>query len=71
MTKEEAQQFKERWRLVNEFTDEETRTTPPEVKFRQLEIMFATAHEMGWSEALREGETEVHELWRRLKAKSL
>jgi hypothetical protein len=39
MTKEEARQFKERWRLVNEVTIEEARRTPVSVKLQQLELM--------------------------------
>ncbi|HVF86490.1 MAG TPA: hypothetical protein VM866_02830 [Pyrinomonadaceae bacterium] len=34
MTKDEARQFTERWRLANEFVAEEVRRTPPEVKLR-------------------------------------
>ena len=67
MTKEEARQFKERWKLVNDFTDEEARRTPPEVKLRQTALLYEAAHAFGWTEKLREGEEEVRERWRRLK----
>ena len=67
MTKEEALQFKERWKLVNDFTDEEARLTPPDVKLRQVALLYEAAQAFGWAEALREGEDEVHERWRRLK----
>lgn len=67
MTKEEARQFKERWKLVNDFTDEEARRTPPEVKLRQTALLYEAAHAFGWAEKLREGEDEVRERWRRLK----
>ena len=67
MTKEEAHQFKERWKLVNDFTDEEARTTPPEVKLRQTALLYEAAYTFGWAEKLSEGEEEVRERWRRLK----
>lgn len=67
MTKEEAEQFKARWKLVNDFTTEEARLTPPDVKLRQTALLYEAAQAFGWSEALREGEDEVHEHWRRLK----
>ena len=67
MTKEEAEQFKERWRVVNDFTAEEARNTPPEVKLRQTALLYGAAHTFGWTDKLRQGEDEVHELWRRLK----
>ena len=69
MTKEEARQFKERWRLVNEFTIEEARRTPASVKLQQLELMYEAGRTLGWTEALKEGEDEVRERWRRLKDK--
>lgn len=67
MTKEEAGQFKERWKLVNDFTDEEARRAPPEVRLRQTALLYEAAQTFGWAEALREGEEDVRELWRRLK----
>lgn len=67
MTGEEAREFKARWKMVNDFTAEEARRTPPEVKLRQLSLMYETALAFGWADALREGEEEVRERWRRLK----
>ena len=67
MTKEEAEQFRARWKLVNDFTDEEARRTPLEVKLRQTALLYGAAHAFGWAEKLREGEDEVRERWRRLK----
>jgi hypothetical protein len=71
MTKEEAQQFKARWKLVNDFTAEEARRTPPEVKLQQLALMYEAAHEFGWVEALREGEEEVCARWQLLRERML
>ncbi|HEX7315227.1 MAG TPA: hypothetical protein VF297_14970 [Pyrinomonadaceae bacterium] len=67
MTKEEAEHFKARWKLVNDFTDEEARRTPPEVRLRQTALLYEAAQTFGWSESLREGEDEVRERWRLLK----
>lgn len=67
MTGEEARQFKARWKLVNDFTAEEARRTPPEVKLRQLALMYEAAQTLGWAASLREGEEEVRERWRRLR----
>ncbi|MBI1762578.1 MAG: hypothetical protein HYR56_14185 [Acidobacteria bacterium] len=67
MTKEEALAFKERWRLVNEFINEEIRQTPPAVKLRQLATLFQFGRAMGWEEKLRQGEEEAQARWRRLQ----
>ena len=67
MTKEEAEEFKARWKLVNDFTQEEERRAPPEVRLRQTALLYEAAQTFGWAEALREGEDDVQERWRRLK----
>jgi hypothetical protein len=67
MTSEEARQFKARWKLVNDFTAEEARQTTPRLKLRQTALLYEAARTFGWLNALREGEEEVHECWRRLK----
>ncbi len=69
MTKDEARQFTERWRLVNEFVAEEVRHTPPDVKLRQLSVLYAAGRTLGWTEKLKTGEEEVRERWRELKEK--
>lgn len=69
MTKDEARQFTERWRLVNEFVTEEVRRTPPEVKLRQLAVLYEAGRTLGWTEKLAAGEDEVRERWRVLKEK--
>jgi hypothetical protein len=67
MTKEEATAFKDRWRRVNEFIDEELRNTSPEVKLKQLSGLYNTAVFLGWLEKLREGEEEIWSRWQKLR----
>lgn len=66
MTKEDALEFKNRWQIVNDFIAEEIRTTPPEVRFRQLRTMIATAHRLRGPD-LPDGSAEAQERWRLLK----
>ncbi len=66
MTKEEALEFKNRWQFVNDFIAEEIRTTPPEIRFRQLRTMIATAHRLREPD-LPDGSAEARERWRLLK----
>jgi hypothetical protein len=66
MTKEEALEFKNRWQLVNDFIAEEIRTTPPEVRFRQLRTMVATAHRLREPDS-PDGSTEAQERWQLIK----
>jgi hypothetical protein len=67
MTKEEALQFKERWRLVNEFINEESRLTTLAGKLQQFLTLFDLARELGWETGLRADDDEVRARWRRLK----
>jgi len=67
MTKAEARAFKRRWRLVNEFEKKELRRTSIETRFRQLAALMASAKQLGWDEALSEGEAEVWDRWQRLR----
>jgi hypothetical protein len=69
VTKEEARQFKERWKLVNEVTIEEARRMPVSFKLQQLTLMYEAGQTLGWHKTLKEGEDEVRERWRRLKEK--
>lgn len=69
MTKEEAQQFKARWKLANDVIIEEARQTPASVKLHQLSLMYEAGQVLGWDNALREGEEEVRERWRLLREK--
>jgi hypothetical protein len=71
MTKEEAHKFKERWKLVNDFTDEEARRTSPEVKLRQTAHLYEFGQVLGWPDESEEEVAEVRERWRRLKERLL
>lgn len=69
ITKEQAREYKRRWRLVNQAEIEELRRTPMEVKFRQLQMLMASVDEMGWRAGLEEGVEEVRERWALLRRK--
>lgn len=62
LTPEEAKDFKERWRLVNERIDQELLNTPPEVKLKQLQALFQAAADFGWARTPEDDQT-----WRRWK----
>ena len=70
MTKEEAQLFKQRWRLVNDRLNKEVRQMPVSVKLQQLAIMFAAGQALGWADKQRAGEEEVRARWVRLKERA-
>jgi hypothetical protein len=40
ITKQEAQEFKDRWKFVNDFIAHQFRNTPAEIKLQQLSVMF-------------------------------
>jgi hypothetical protein len=67
LTKAEARAFRERWGRVNAREAEELRSTPLKVKLQQFNTLLAWAHQLGWSEALSEGEAEVRQRWARLR----
>lgn len=67
MTKAEAKAWRKRWLLVNDMEREELRATPPAVKLAQLAALMASVRSFGWTESLREGESEVRDRWIRLR----
>ena len=71
MTKEEAQQFKARWKLANDAVIEEARRTPASVKLHQLALMYEAGQMLGWDDKLKEGKEEVRERWCLLREKLL
>lgn len=67
MTKQQAQEFKERWKFVNDFIAQQIRNTPGEVKLQQLSSMFIVGQIR--SPAFLAEEQEVRNRWRLLKQK--
>ena len=67
ITKQEAQEFKERWKFVNDFIAQEIRNTPPEIKLQQLSAMFIVGQSR--SPAFLAEEQEVRNRWCLLKQK--
>jgi len=67
LTKEEAIQYLERWRLVNARITQEIRDTSPKEKLRETAVMFEAAHSLGWTDSLAQGEEEARARWILLK----
>ena len=68
MTKQEAQDFKNRWRFVNRFITHQIRNTPAETKLQQLNVMFIIGQSR--SPVFLAEEQEVRNRWRLLKRKA-
>jgi hypothetical protein len=68
ITKEQAQEFKDRWRFVNEFIARQIRNTPAEVKLQQLSMMFIVGESR--TPAFLAEEQEIRNRWRLLKQKA-
>ena len=69
MTKQEAQEFKARWKLVNEFTADEMRGMDPEYKLQQMSAMFSAGELLGWTSEDGSEVRLVRERWRILREK--
>jgi lipoate-protein ligase B len=67
ITKQQAQEFKERWKFVNDFIAHQIRNTPSEVKLQQFSAMFIVGQCR--SPAFLAEEQEVRNRWRLLKQK--
>jgi transcriptional regulator with XRE-family HTH domain len=67
LAREEAQDFKRGWDVVNAAEREELATTPMTHKFRQVAALLASARKLGWAEAHAAGEDLVQERWARLR----
>ena len=68
ITKQEAHDFKERWKFVNDFIAHEIRNRPPEIKLQQLSVMFIIGQPR--SPAFLAEEQEVRNRWRLLKQRT-
>jgi hypothetical protein len=68
MTKQQAHEFKDRWKFVNDFIAQQIRNTPSEVKLQQLSAMFIVGQSR--SPAFLSEEQEVRNRWLMLKQKT-
>ena len=67
ISRKDAESFRARWQLVNDFEVDELRSTSATRKLRQLNELMQTARTLGWSESLAAEETVVRERWARLR----
>jgi hypothetical protein len=65
ITKQEAHEFRERWKFVNDFIAHQVRNTPAEIKLQQLTAMFIIGQSR--SRVFVAEEQEVRDRWRFLK----
>jgi len=68
ISKQEAHEFKDRWKFVNNFIAYEIRNTPAEIKLQQLITMFIIGQSR--SPVFLAEEQEVRNRWRLLKQKA-
>jgi len=68
MTKQDALEFKDRWKFVNDFIAHEIRNTPGDIKLQQLSAMFIIGQDR--SPTFLAEEQEVRNRWRLLKQKT-
>ena len=67
LTKDMANAFRDRWKLVNAAEREELRRTSLSKKLQQLSSLMLSVKDLGWHKALSEGESELRERWNRLR----
>jgi len=68
ISKQQAHEFKARWKLVNDFITQEVRNTSPEIKLHQLSAMFIVGKSR--SPAFLAEVQEVRDRWCLLKQKT-
>jgi hypothetical protein len=68
MDRDEVRAWIARWEIVNQHTIKEARALTPEQKFRQLEMLVASAGPFPRTAADEEDDERVRELWTRLRA---
>jgi len=68
LTKQDAQDFKDRWKFVNDFIAHQIRNTPAEIKLQQLSAMFIIGQSR--SSAFLTEEQQVRNRWCLLKQKA-
>lgn len=67
ITREEAETFRQRWRSVNAFNDDEMRNTPTEQKLVHLSSLYNLAVALGWLDKLGRDEEQVWMRWQELR----
>ncbi len=67
LSKDMANAFRDRWKLMNAAEIEELRQTSLDKKLQQLASLMCSASELGWHKGLSEGESELRERWNRLR----
>jgi len=67
VTPEDARQYLERWKLVEEREITELRNTPIDTKARQLAALMASRHLFGDDPDRERGVREVQARWARLR----
>jgi hypothetical protein len=68
ITKQEAHEYKVRWKFVNDFIANQIRNTPGEIKLQQLSVMFIIGQNR--SPIFLAEEQEVRNRWCLLKQKA-
>jgi hypothetical protein len=67
ISREDARAFKKRWEAINAAEREELRSTPIDLKLRQLAAMMTMARQLGWTQALAAEEDTARSQWCRLR----
>jgi len=67
MTKEEARNFRDRWRMVNEVISREIRNATPELRLQRLRTVFASAHRFSAKHRSVDEDDGVRVRWNLLK----
>jgi len=67
MTKDEARNFKDRWRMVNELTSREIRNATPEIRLQRLRTVFASVQLFPAKHRSIEEDERVRVRWNQLK----
>ena len=69
LIKDQVLAYRKRWQLVNDAEIEELRNTSLAAKLRKTAVLMASAHAMGWHDALESDEVTVWERWQKLREK--
>lgn len=59
--------YAERWRLVQERLQQESRAADDETKLAQLDALMASVDDFGWRSALDDEDDRVRRLWCKLR----